>query len=41
VLGVRAMAGRDSDTSPSRPSEQQVPSQPRSASPDEAVRPTA
>ncbi len=41
VLGVRAMAGRDSDTSLSTPSERQMPSQPRSASPDEPVRPIA
>jgi hypothetical protein len=41
VLGVRAMAGRDSDTGAPAPGEQQMASQPRSASPEEPVRPTA
>jgi hypothetical protein len=40
VLGVRAMAGRDRDTTAAEPSGQQLPSQPRSA-PEEPARPTA
>jgi hypothetical protein len=40
VLGVRAMAGRDRDTTAPELSGQQMPSQPRSA-PEEPARPTA